>query len=590
MTGLLPDLCSTANRLLDRRVILKASASFGAMAALGGIARHAAFAQDNAGGTIAGKWIEEENVGAFGVASETRLFQADFPFYAIAPHWGGDGDPSALVEMQFSADGESWTEPLAVGVAHEDAGPSDREGRNFGRLTVLESGASYVQYRPLDASGAPASLPTLAFTYIDATDGPSMDDQFSIAAVSPTTEPPPIISREAWGANERYRHEDKKLSKPIIWPPEYQRVEHVIIHHSATPNFQDPMTTVRSIYYYHAVERGWGDIGYNYLVDWQGNVYEGRVGGDDVIGGHAYEYANGSSGICTIGNFMKVEPTAEALAGLIWITAWVGRNLDPHGVAPFHEQPRFPSIAGHRDCYPQGCPGDMLYVALEDIREAVAQVLSYQVDSDSNPTFSNGDEVRIIIRETNLRSGPGTTFSILRELPYDSRFIVNDGPVSNGDYTWYKVTGELGLGWCVESNLERTSGGASPEFQVGDTVVVDTDVLNMRSSPGTFAAVIAQIVTGDVGTVVDGPDLSDGYNWYRLETDDGTGWCVSDYLALVEGPTGRFQTGDIVRVDTDWLRLRRSASISASTVASMPFGTPLEVNRSPVSADGFTWY
>src|SRR5699024_11679115 len=65
----------------------------------------------------------------------------------------------------------------------------------------------------------------------------------------------------------------------------------------------------------------WGDIGYNYLVDFMGNVYEGRIGGDNVVGGHAYQYAYGSSGICEMGSFKTEPPTPEALAGLIWITA-----------------------------------------------------------------------------------------------------------------------------------------------------------------------------------------------------------------------------------------------------------------------------
>ncbi|HKG24989.1 MAG TPA: SH3 domain-containing protein, partial [Thermomicrobiales bacterium] len=581
----------SADRLFDRRVILKACGSFGAMAALGGTTGRIARAQDGQVETLAGKWIEEESVGAFTIASDRLGFRADFPFFAIAPHWGGDGDPSALVEMQFSSDGESWTDPVAVGVASDDAGQSDRDGRIFGRLVMLESGASRVQYRALDADGAPTDLPSLAFTYIDATGGPSIDDIFRAAAVEPTVERPPIISRADWGANERYQHEDQKRSKPIVWPPEYQTVEHVVIHHSATPNFQDPLTTVRSIYYYHAVERGWGDIGYNYLVDWQGNVYEGRVGGDNVVGGHAYQYAHGSSGICTIGNFMDDEPTDEALAALIWITAWVGRDLDPWGSADFHEQSDFPTIASHRDCFPKDlCPGDMLYADLDYIRGAVAEVLSYQSDTEPNSTFGDGDEVRIIYDGTNLRSGPGLDFTILRELPWDSRFLVNDGPVNSDDYNWYKVTGDLGLGWCVEPNLEPLPDSVPARFSVGDSVVASNGV-RLRAFAGLSGSVIGRLANGDEGTVLDGPDYADGYFWYRIETNVGTGWSASDFLEANGGPsTGDFQIGDAVTVATDLLRLRTSPSTSAGTNATMPFGTQLQINGSPERADGYTWY
>ncbi len=579
------------SRLFDRRVLLKASASFAAMVTLGVVAERAVVAQDEAGETIAGKWIEEEAIAASSIASGPLGFQADFPFHAIAPHWGGDGDPSALVEMQFSDDGASWSDPVTVGTANDDAGQSDREGRNFGRLVVLGTGANYVQYRALDANGDPAGLPSLAFTYIDATDGPSIDDVYAAALAEPTIEPPPIISRAGWGANERYRHEDRRLSRPLIWPPEYLTVEHVIIHHSATPNFQDPLTTLRSIYYYHAVEREWGDIGYNYLVDWQGNVYEGRFGGDNVIGGHAFRYARGSSGICTIGNFMDEEPTAEALAALIWITAWVSRDLDPWGTARFHQRSNFPTIASHRDCFPRElCPGDMLYADLDYIRGVVAQVLSYQTDPGSGAAFGDGDEVRVVYDTANLRSGPGVDYSIIRELPWDSRFFVNDGPVTNDDYTWYKITGDLGLGWCVEANLELVPGSVPAKFVVGDSVRVDSDGVRMRASAGLSAAVVAGMVTGDEGTVLDGPDFADGYFWYRIETGKGTGWCASDYLVAGGPSTGSFQPGDSVTVDTDRLRLRSSPSTSAGTIATMPFGTPLRIEGGPESADGYTWY
>jgi uncharacterized protein YgiM (DUF1202 family) len=582
---------SIFNRLFDRRVMLKASASFAAMATIGGGSVRQASAQDEAGETKAGKWIEGESYSYSSVGSGPLGFQADFPFYAIAPHWGGEGDPASRVEMQFSNDATTWSDFVTAGVANEDAGQSDRDGRNFGQLVVLGDAASYVQYRAVDANGEATDLPSLAFTYIDATSGPSIDDVYAAALAEPSVEPPPIISRADWGANERYRHEDQRLSRPIIWTPEYQTVEHVVIHHSATPNFQDPVTTVRSIYYYHAVEREWGDIGYNYLVDWQGNVYEGRFGGENVIGGHAYQYARGSSGICTIGNFMKEEPTDEALAALIWITAWVGRDLDPWGTTDFHEQSDFPTIASHRDCFPRElCPGDMLYADLDYVRDAVAQVLSYQTDRGADATFKDGDEVRIVFDTTNLRSGPGTNYSIIRELPWDSRFLVNDGPVYNDDVNWYKITGDLGLGWCVETNLELLPGSVPARFVVGDSVLVDSDGVRMRAAAGLFASVVARMMSGDEGTVLDGPDFGDGYFWYRIETARGTGWCASDFLIAGSPSAGGFDPGTTVTVDTDLLRLRSSSSTSASTIASMPFGTALTIVEGPERTEGFAWY
>ena len=64
---------------------------------------------------------------------------------------------------------------------------------------------------------------------------------------------------------------------------------------------QDPVAEVQAIYYYHAVTRGWGDIGYNYLADGYGNLYEGRYGGDDVIGAHTARWNTGALGVALLG-------------------------------------------------------------------------------------------------------------------------------------------------------------------------------------------------------------------------------------------------------------------------------------------------
>ena len=88
------------------------------------------------------------------------------------------------------------------------------------------------------------------------------------------------------------------------WDPEYVPVKKIIVHHTVTSNSDpDPAATVRSIYYYHAVSLGWGDIGYNFLIDRQGRIYEGRYGGNAVVGGHALTWNYGSVGIAALGNY-----------------------------------------------------------------------------------------------------------------------------------------------------------------------------------------------------------------------------------------------------------------------------------------------
>ncbi len=576
-----------AIRMCDRRVLLKAAAAFSAMTGYRSSRQHSEADAQEAPEIRAGKWIEEAQVTGVAAAGVERTFTADFPFTAIAPHWGAEGDASAIIEMRVSADGQRWSDPIRVEEASADAGPPDRDGRHFGTLVLLDQPAIAVRYQVLNSSGNPITLPSLAFTYLDASDGPRVEDCFAAASLSPAPGPPPIISRAAWGANERYRHIDQDPNQPIAWPPEYQLVEHVIVHHTETPTSQDPMAAIRSIYYYHAVERGWGDIGYNYLVDRFGNVYEGRYGGENVIGGHAYEYARGSSGIAVIGSYQNAEPTDDALAGLVWITAWVGRFLDPFGAAPFHAKEAFPSIGGHRDANPTACPGDALYGDLSDLREAVAEILASQPDPPSNPAFFIGNAVRTAVEGANFRSGPGLDFSILQEMPYGTEFRVVDGPVANQEYDWFRVSGEAGLGWFASAVLLAAEGGSSPRFRPGALVEVNTNALNLRVAPSLYAGIITQLNAGETGTVLAGPYRRENRNWYWLRTAYGRGWTDGAYL---DDDQPRFTVGEIVTVNTDVLRLRASPGTGSATLAIMPFGTRLKVKRSPVQADGYTWY
>ncbi|MGH2562562.1 MAG: SH3 domain-containing protein [Thermomicrobiales bacterium] len=577
---------------VERRVVLQASAAFAAMAAIGGMIPRFVRAQGGEG-TRAETWFEPQNAGSFAAASEPRVLPSDFTFYAVAPHWSGGVDFPGFVEMSFSPDGQSWSDPVTVAEANIDAGPPDRDNRKFGQLALID-GANYLQYRSFDEVGNPTSLADLAFTYIDATGGPTIDDVFS-AAVTPSVERPPIISREMWGADERYRHEDQDPSEPIQWSLDYQTVEHVIIHHTVTPNFQDPLLAMRSIYYYHAVTRGWGDIGYNYLVDFMGNVYEGRYGGDNVIGGHSYRYAQGSSGIGTIGTYSSIAETPEAQAGLIWITAWAGRNLDPLGFADFHETSDLPNICAHRDVNDTDCPGDALYSDLDWIRTSVAAVLAGQVDPDPNATYNEGDIVSIATDAANVRNGPGLDFDVITVAPFGALFEVIDGPTTTDGYTWYELSGDTTTGWCAEELLAMYEDVPAPpppaEFDVGDQVFVDTDALNLRGGPGLDYGVVVTIANGTIGEVTDGPSAANGYSWYHIQTDQGSGWGVSAYLSRsassIDGP---FDVGDEVVVDTDALNLRTGPSANRGVVATMPTGARLTITAGPEESGGYIWY
>jgi uncharacterized protein YgiM (DUF1202 family) len=577
-------LAPLSSARFNRRVALKASAAFSAMAAAGGIVRPQPARASAI--TTSQLWVEVEHPEvAHDPDSGYRTFPIDMPVSAVAPIWDADTEPGIVIELAVSYDGETWSPTMVVGEAVHDAGPADRAGRRFGDLVFAE-GAVAIQYRAFGNAGPIDSVPGLAFTLIDSSVGPTISDVVA-AAIGGEVWSPPVISRAAWGADETFRFD---ADDNVYWPLEYQTVEHVIIHHTETLSFQNPVAAVRAIYYYHAVERGWGDIGYNYLVDHMGNVYEGRWGGEDVVGGHAYEYARGSSGIGVLGSFSYEETTPEAQAGIVWITAWAGRNLDPFGAADFHEVEDCPTICAHRDVNPTACPGDGLYGQLDRIRSLVAEVLA-GADPAPEPEFFVGDTVQTVVEGANLRSGPGSDWEVRAAVPYGAVFTITEGASSTGGETWYGVDGDWGWGWMAGPMLGLLAVATVTEdgFAVGDEVVVATDMLNIRSEPNQSGYVVASMPTSAVATIVGGPVRADGYQWHQIESDYGAGWVVGTYLAL-RGDGTVFVAGDEAYVDTDELALRAGPGSTYRRIAVVPGGETVTILSGPVRADAREWY
>ncbi len=564
--------------------MLRASALFATMAAAPAL-RRPQRAGGQSGGTIANEWRQPEtNTSSSGSVD----FAAEFPFHAIAPHWSGEVSDPVAVEMQFSSDGETFSDPVLVGPAHTDAGPVDRDGRTFSDL-VFTPKSSFVRYRGIDESGQVTSIPGLEFTYIDATGGPTLGD-ITPSSGKPTPDRPPIISREEWGASLAYGGADRAAS---LWTPQYETVAHIIIHHSETPSFRDPLAEIRSIHYYHAVTRGWGDIGYNYLVDFMGNVYEGRFGGENVVGGHAYQYAYGSAGICSMGSFSLKTSTPEAISGLIWISAWAGRNLDALGQSDFHEQPNLPTICGHRDVNESTCPGDGLYADLPAIRKAVADIIASGGGLVLDPEYSPGQIAAVIVEGANLRKVPGMEETVAAALPFGTVVQVVDGPTTVDDNIWYQVAADAGWGW-IASSLIEPSDALPPvgEYTVGDSLVVNTDLVNIRVEPSLRAPVVATVPSMEDAKVIDGPLPTGGYRWYKLDTTYGQGWAAEQYLVRPDElrPQSRFLAGDSVIVaDPEGINLRSDAAKGTGVVASLSPGTPGLVIEGPRLGDRLTW-
>ena len=193
---------------------------------------------------------------------------------------------------------------------------------------------------------------------------------------------PPMIMRAAWGAD----------SVPPREPPLYSAVQLAFVHHTVTANDyapEDSAGIVLGIARFHRNSNGWNDIGYNFLVDKYGQIFEGRAGGIDqpVVGAQAQGWNSQSTGIACLGTFTSVAETPEGLNALARLIGW---KLSVHTVpvqgavtvvSAGGETNRYPEgtpvtfqrISGHRDGNNTSCPGDALYAQLDQLRAAAAQ-------------------------------------------------------------------------------------------------------------------------------------------------------------------------------------------------------------------------
>ena len=186
-------------------------------------------------------------------------------------------------------------------------------------------------------------------------------------------------------------------------------MHHTADNISATETQDHYAKLVRSIYYYHAVTQGWGDIAYNFLIDPLGNIYEGRysdtdsaspsgedVLGNGVIGGHTYGCNTGTIGIAVLGTYSSTDISAAARASLETLIAWeAARNgIDPTGSSPydnpFNTSPAIQTynIAGHRDYGSTDCPGTAFYNSLPSIRQDVLALTGAVMAPTPSPTYT----------------------------------------------------------------------------------------------------------------------------------------------------------------------------------------------------------
>ena len=290
-----------------------------------------------------------------------------------------------------------------------------------GTNEYVVAGASKYQVRSLSTE---ATAPTAAT--VQAVDpGTSSADNVQQApgAASAATAKPTIYTRAQWGANESLMN----------WGPSYAKINVAFIHHThGSNNYTADQVPgiIRGIYAYHAQTLGWGDIGYNFLIDRFGRIWEGRYGGMDkpVIGGQVYNYNAVSTGVSALGTFTSAavpQPMTDAFKRILaWKLSVAG--IPATGTSPVAAPSgaHIQRISGHRDVGGTTCPGDSLYAKLPEIRAGAAAIMSAAPPTPSHDPFGVVDAVNagpLSVTAAGWAIDPDTSAPIIGQMYIDDR-------------------------------------------------------------------------------------------------------------------------------------------------------------------------
>jgi hypothetical protein len=256
---------------------------------------------------------------------------------------------------------------------------------------------------------------------------------------------PVINPRSAWAEG-----------RPPKVAPSEEDVRFLIVHHSASNKGHagsEVPVILRGFYDFHTgPSRGWPDIAYNFLVDSEGGIWEGRSGSiERPVAGDATGGNQGFSQlVCLIGDFDAATPSVAALSSLVELLAWLagrydistapgaevtfvsrGSNLHPPGA-----EVTTPTITGHRTMSQTSCPGAVLneYVVarLSADVEARRVELAGSTTTSTPSTSTSASPTTTLAAPTTTTVASGTTAPPFQSTTTQHLASGTGGPAGSG--------------------------------------------------------------------------------------------------------------------------------------------------------------
>ncbi len=452
------------------------------------------------------------------VAQLRDTVDVELPFAAsdVSLHWRGS--PNAVVSLQLATTAGQFGEVIPVEADDASSGsrwPDENVvlGADQTYSPVIWAGGA--RFARLTTDRALGDVTVVAFQ----SDGPARPTVATAPqVVDAAVGAPPIITRAGWGADESLRFDYAGNEK---WPPSYYPLQTMIVHHTAGRNNDpDPAATIRAIYYDDTIIRGWGDMGYNFLIDAAGHIYEGRHArtyaagephtgendaGNVARGAHAKNFNSGTLGIVLLGLFDTVQPTAAARAALETLLAWeAGR----HGINPLtsstYTNPDLGTsqvlnhISGHRNVANTDCPGALFYPTFPTLRQNVANRIAATV----GPSVDQAPPAVTSFKTLATTPTGGSTigFGLIFNEPVTG-LTASDLSVSGSSSGW-SVSNVIGAGSAYTVIVQANAPHAGTiDIGLNAGSVVDGSANVGPASPATASATFADDTTKPTATL-----------------------------------------------------------------------------------------